>query len=390
MPIRLALVFLLSRRCNLECHYCNVDAGPHVREQLDARLFEAWISSVASLNDVRCSIQLHGGEPLLLRPAPEVFASIARNSVVQNESATLDSISLVTNGTLLSERRGHRLDAAGIDLNVSLDGPQATHDRNRVNSSGRGSYADAVRGIDALRKIGIDPPLICVASGPAEIVEAYDHFVDVGARRFKINPVRPEGRGIEIASRRSVSTSNEISLAFLEVARRIAKHNSEHRLVPIIEENTHSVMAHAIDLPNKARTWTILVDDKNVAWGHPGGWGVEHMRLSQGEVPSAAMLDEMLSPTGTSLADAEPAERHRLVKDRQRETMRPCADCADPFWCTLFKPLTSRDGQFDNPDCRWRIDLEVLLKQYWDAEPEGAQWVLRGAIPASEADHGGT
>ena len=48
--LHLAVVFLVSLRCNLECSYCNVDAGPHgFRAVLDLEIFEKWLEAFASL-----------------------------------------------------------------------------------------------------------------------------------------------------------------------------------------------------------------------------------------------------------------------------------------------------------------------------------------------------
>ena len=93
------LVFLLSRRCNLECVYCNVDAGPRgSRPVLDPQVLEKWIDAFASLEPSIISIQLHGGEPLIVDPPVELYAAIARNTLSRFPKTQLLYLGVQSNG----------------------------------------------------------------------------------------------------------------------------------------------------------------------------------------------------------------------------------------------------------------------------------------------------
>ena len=134
----------LTRRCNLRCAHCYLDAGTRQRgggrELLTAEV-KRLLDRIATL-DPQIIVVLTGGEPLL-RPD---FPAIARHAT------SLGLIPVVgTNGTLLDERRVAQLQEAGVQaVGVSVDSMDADyHDRFRGR---RGAWAATVAGIDACRR----------------------------------------------------------------------------------------------------------------------------------------------------------------------------------------------------------------------------------------------
>src|SRR3982074_1020378 len=100
------LVFQLSTRCNLECVYCNVDAGPRgFRPVLDPQIVEEWLEAFASLEPSVISIQLHGGEPLIVAPPVELYAAIARNTLARFPRTRLGDLFVQSNGSALDDSR---------------------------------------------------------------------------------------------------------------------------------------------------------------------------------------------------------------------------------------------------------------------------------------------
>jgi sulfatase maturation enzyme AslB (radical SAM superfamily) len=288
----LAVVFLISRRCNLQCSYCNVEAGPQAKGALEPHTFESWIGTFGELGDVDLGIQLHGGEPLLLDPSVELLASIARNAVVPYSRSAVGKISIVTNGTLLDADRARSLVDAGLHVVVSVDGPQHVHDRHRVTGSGRGTHQQAMRGVDALRSAGADPAVIAVISEPSDVANVLRFFISIGLSRVKINPVRPEGRGTTIRGADDAAHMLALADAYFNAAKMLAAHN-QHAQQPTYEENIALLLARAIgggDPQNGVASWTLLLDDRGRLWSHPGGYGVEHMALTEGETPSPELL----------------------------------------------------------------------------------------------------
>jgi len=377
--LTLAAVFLLSRQCNLRCDYCNVEAEPTARDQLDPRLFEAWVSSFAALPDVDIGIQLHGGEPLMVDPPVEAYAAIARNAVAPALGARMGTISLVTNGTLLDERRAQSLERAGLSVAVSIDGSQATHDRFRRTASGQGSHARAVKALDVLRATGLTPRVIAVVTQPDDVLEAFDFFMSQQVSRFRINPMRLEGRGASVRSEDVANTMVALAEQQFLLARRLAAHNRVGA-DQIYEENVHLLMSRIMGIgppPSSRASWTLLVDEHGDLWSHPGGRGIDRMRLSHGERPTVETVARALgleSPTVTG------ETRARQLRARRIATFAPCVGCADPNWCDEFRPLAGPTPEAPiAPDCRWRIELTRLLQAWRDNSPDDAASVVRPA-----------
>ncbi len=378
-PVRIAAVFLLSRRCNLRCHYCNVDAGPGVGDRLDPGLFEAWVSALAGLGHIDLGVQLHGGEPLMSSPTVECHAETARQVVDRWPTARLSTIGVVTNGLLLDRHRAVSLRSAGIEVIVSVDGPQHIHDRFRVTGAGRGSHGRAMRAVDVLRDVGVAPRVLSVVSTPADATEALDFFRAEGVAQVRINPVRPEGRAAGATS--DQADPHAMADAYLEMAMTAARHNRASPTRPIHEHNIVAVMSKVIGGTDAPPTWTLLVDDHGSLWAHPGGYGTDHMRLTDGQVPSAALLADVLQLDAAPAAGPVPRGRTARLHARQLSTMRPCAGCPDPFWCSRFRPVVAPVGgaAFD-PDCEWRRQLTRLLRAYWKTAPDEAAWVLPARV----------
>jgi len=137
----------LTRRCNLACAHCYLDAGTRKRgdpgELTTAEVY-ALIDRIADLSD-ETMVVLTGGEPLL---RPDIFA-LARHAAGRGLMVVMGS-----NGTLLDDRRAAALRDAGVRaVGISLDSlDPAHHDAFRGRS---GSWKQALAGIDACRRAGL-------------------------------------------------------------------------------------------------------------------------------------------------------------------------------------------------------------------------------------------
>ena len=146
----------VAGRCNLDCSYCYVynmgndswrampkfmalETQEYVAAQL-GRLFIAQSSPFA--------IVLHGGEPLLLGPERlQTLFEILRTSL-----PSACTISIQTNGVLITTDMLDLCAAFGVTLSVSLDGPAAVHDKHRVDLRGRASHAAVTAGLSRLQR----------------------------------------------------------------------------------------------------------------------------------------------------------------------------------------------------------------------------------------------
>ncbi len=137
----------LTRRCNLRCAHCYLDAGTRASgagDELSTSEVQALLDRIAALSN-ETMVVLTGGEPLL-RPDVEALARHAADRGLM--------VVVGTNGMLLDAARVAALQAAGVRaVGISLDSlnPQF-HDRFRGLP---GAWQATVSGIDACRRGGL-------------------------------------------------------------------------------------------------------------------------------------------------------------------------------------------------------------------------------------------
>jgi uncharacterized protein len=184
-----------SADCNLACDYCFYRAKSSLyrstlKHRMSEKCLQRVIASYMGTEQAAYSFAWQGGEPTLM--GREFFRKVVE---LQNRygkpGAGVVANSLQTNATLITDELAELFAEHGFFLGVSLDGPQAIHDVYRRNGSGNGSHRLAMKGIEILRKHGVDfNVLIAVnaANGdrPAEI---YRYLVDNGAMYHQYIPI---------------------------------------------------------------------------------------------------------------------------------------------------------------------------------------------------------
>lgn len=135
----------------------------------------------------------HAGEPLAVPVSyyKEMFEVI--NKAVPPALAL--SHSFQTNGTLINQDWCDFIKQNNIRIGLSIDGPKFIHDKFRVKRNGSGSFDDAMRGVDLLKKNDIEFHVISVISAasldyPKEI---FDFFLEMGIKRLGFNIEETEG-----------------------------------------------------------------------------------------------------------------------------------------------------------------------------------------------------
>ena len=107
----------ITKRCNARCNFCD-----YWQEESPPELTD-YVPVVRQLKSL--SVSLTGGEPLLRPDLANIIASLRQNFGFL-------VIGLVTNGLLLTSKRGRELWEAGLnELTISLDYLDERHDRDR-------------------------------------------------------------------------------------------------------------------------------------------------------------------------------------------------------------------------------------------------------------------
>ena len=152
------LVKPVGARCNLACDYCfylrKAALYPIGPVRMPDAVLERMIKSYLSLPFDSFTVTFQGGEPLL---AGLDFFRRANDLAKQSlPGGRRLSLSVQTNATLMTREAARFFADEGWIVGVSVDGLAAIHDAHRVTPDGRGTHAEVLRGIDALRDAGCD------------------------------------------------------------------------------------------------------------------------------------------------------------------------------------------------------------------------------------------
>jgi uncharacterized protein len=170
----------VASSCNLNCSYCYVyhmgdESWRTLPKRMSAETETAVADQLGALHKAQerpFSIVLHGGEPLLLG-ASRLRGLFAR---LRSALSAECSISIQTNGVLISDAILEVCSLFDVSLSVSLDGPTSIHDRFRVDLRDRPSHQGVLRG---LAKLKSHPRSAHLFSGVLAVVDPHSSPAEV-------------------------------------------------------------------------------------------------------------------------------------------------------------------------------------------------------------------
>lgn len=184
-------------RCNLGCAYCyyleKADFYGGREPLMSDTLLERVIRETIAANDVpEVTFTWHGGEPLLagqdfFRRAVACQQRFARGKRIVN--------TLQTNGTLLTKEWASFFRDHAFLIGLSLDGPEAIHDRFRTDRGGQPTFARVMRGLNLLQQAGVDFNTLTTVNARSEGhgAEIYQFLRSTGCRYLQFLPVAEPG-----------------------------------------------------------------------------------------------------------------------------------------------------------------------------------------------------
>ncbi len=138
-------------RCNQKCLYCHSKSkSPDAKEyDMNEETAKKTVDFIFQTTSNCITIEFQGGEPLLNF---DIVKYIIEYSQELNKKYRKDiKFDLVTNLTLIDEKKLAYLIEKRIGICTSLDGPKSVHDKNRPYLGGKESYEDVVKGINMVR-----------------------------------------------------------------------------------------------------------------------------------------------------------------------------------------------------------------------------------------------
>jgi uncharacterized protein len=189
------IILNVNTGCNLSCTYCykedlTTPAKGQKMEFATARSSVDLLLQQARGRD-QVNIVFFGGEPLSNMPLIREVVAYATPAAAR-QGMSVD-YSLTTNGTMLNEEIIDWLDQHQVAITVSMDGPKALHDKNRLTVGGKGTYDVVAAKVKLLlsryraRPVGVR---VTLTEGVTDVIAIHDHMInDLGFAEVGFGPV---------------------------------------------------------------------------------------------------------------------------------------------------------------------------------------------------------
>lgn len=196
------LVKPASAVCNLDCEYCfylDREADPY--KDLPARIMpddvlERLVDGFLFYSYPASIFAFQGGEPTLA--GLKFFEKLVSFQQKYGRNGQTISNSLQTNAVLLDDAWCEFLREYQFLAGISLDGPEAVHDRYRFNRAGHPTWRKVVDAIERMQKHRAEFNILCVLSqaNVEHARELYRFFRSLGVEHLQFIPLaefHPDG-----------------------------------------------------------------------------------------------------------------------------------------------------------------------------------------------------
>jgi len=187
------VVACVTDACNIQCAYCNAEAGCSTSPKMSMATFRRFCDSyIPASRFKQIAIQFHGGEPTLMSDAwfKEAVNYGQEKAFLAGKELTF---AMQTNGTLMSEERLLMFRDLGFNLGVSCDGPPEVNDRRRH----KGALVERTLALAQKHKIRLGITLVLNPGNYNCIPESMDFFAKYGLGGYHMNFLEPQGRNQE-------------------------------------------------------------------------------------------------------------------------------------------------------------------------------------------------
>lgn len=189
------LIKPVSSSCNLDCDYCfYLERATDPYQNLPARrmtdeTLKRLVKTYLQYSYPASIFVFQGGEPTLAGAG--FYERLCALQMKYGREGQIISNSIQTNGVLLDGRWGALFRDFNWLVGLSLDGTEEMHDKYRVTKTGRGSWKETMRGLDALRRCQVDFNVLCVLNeaNVTRTAELYAFFRSLGIEHLQFIPL---------------------------------------------------------------------------------------------------------------------------------------------------------------------------------------------------------
>ncbi len=169
--------------CNLDCKYCFFLSKemlyPGSRFRMADELLETYIRQLLEAHqDPNVTIAWQGGEPTLM--GVDFFKQSVLYVEKYKKTGQTVEFTIQTNGTKITDELAAFFKENNFLVGLSMDGPEALHNINRLDKGGRGTFDQVLKGWKTLMKHKVDVNILCTvnAANADDPLRVYKFFRD--------------------------------------------------------------------------------------------------------------------------------------------------------------------------------------------------------------------
>jgi uncharacterized protein len=201
--------------CNLGCAYCyyleKQDLYIDKEPQMSVELLERYIiQHIETETDEPVLFSWHGGEPTLA--GIDFYRDVIELQKKHNHLNKKIINGIQTNGINLNDAWCRFLADENFLVGISMDGPEAIHNKYRQTKSGETTFQKVMSGFRLLKMYGINSEILCVinAFNVHHPLEVYRFFKSLGAKYISFLPLV----GRDLNSKTGVTPNSVSATAF--------------------------------------------------------------------------------------------------------------------------------------------------------------------------------
>jgi uncharacterized protein len=205
----------VGAECNLRCRYCYYLDKKELNKQTGAirmsdNILEKYIiEHIGASTETDICFSWHGGEPAMA--GLDFFRKVVTLQQKHKPSGRNIRNGIQTNATLLNDEWCRFLANENFFAGVSIDGPEEMHNKFRISMDKTGSFSNAFKGYELLKKHNVKTELLTVVNAENVIypIEIYDFLRTLESEYITFLP---------LVQRDTVSDSRASSVSVVPVA----------------------------------------------------------------------------------------------------------------------------------------------------------------------------
>ena len=164
-PYPSVMYLILTEKCNFNCSYCFVERhmdskkSNTMTEEIAKKAIDFYVEQIKrkpNLFENEKSIIFYGGEPLSNYSVLKYSANLINEYIDVGKLPRKTEVSMVTNGSFLTEDVALELSKMGVSFSISLDGATKKANECRVLQNGEPAYESILQGIKESKKAGVE------------------------------------------------------------------------------------------------------------------------------------------------------------------------------------------------------------------------------------------